>query len=145
MGMMCLGLFVFELKSAPFQSLQQQTGWRHPSNARVGLRPARQFVGPDDESITLSGVLLPPLTGGKANIAALRTMADSGKAFVLMDGNGIMYGLYVIESIDQTMTEFFADGTPRKVEFSLALKRVDDDGVEIGGDDPDYDNEGVGV
>jgi hypothetical protein len=30
----------------------------------VGKRPTYQFLGPDEECITLSGVLLPELTGG---------------------------------------------------------------------------------
>jgi|GEM_PF-198803 len=126
MGMMCLGQFVFELKSAPYQSLQRQMGWRHPSNARVGLRPARQFIGPDDESITVSGVLLPELAGNFLSLDELRDMADDGEAYVLVDGRGQLYGRWVIESLDETQTVFFRDGVPRKIEFSLALKRVDD-------------------
>jgi phage protein U len=125
MGMMCLGQFVFELKTAPYQSFQRQIGWRHPSSSRVGLRPARQFIGPDDESITISGVLLPELAGDILALDELRYMADEGDAYVLVDGTGNLYGRYVIESIDETGTLFFRDGTPRRVEFSLALKRVD--------------------
>jgi phage protein U len=130
MAMMCLGYFVFELATAPYQSAQQQSGWRHPSNSRVGLRPARQFLGRDEESITLSGVLMPELSGGEPSIAALKTMADAGRAYVLIDGNGTLLGVFVIESIDVTRTVFFTDGTARKIEFSLSLKRVDDDAVK---------------
>jgi len=131
MGMMCLGQFVFGLKTAPYQSFQHQIGWRHPSNSRVGLRPARQYIGPDDESITLSGVLLPELAGNILALDELRTMADEGDAYVLVDGTGNLYGRYVIESIDETGTVFFRDGTPRRVEFSLALKRVDAGDVDL--------------
>jgi phage protein U len=127
--MMCLGQFVFALESAPYQSAQQQAGWRHPANSRVGLRPARQFLGCDEESITLAGVLLPEITGGETTLDELREMADEGGGYVLIDGSGTLFGVFVIESIDVTRTVFFTDGVARRIEFSLALKRVDDDAV----------------
>jgi phage protein U len=133
---MCLGQFVFELASAPYQSAQQQMGWRHPSNSRVGQRPARQFLGRDEETVTLAGVLFPEVSGGEPSLAVLRAMADEGQAYVLIDGNGTLKGVFVIESIDLTRTVFFADGTARKIEFSLTLKRVDDDAVNPNGDSP---------
>ncbi len=137
MGMMCLGQFVFELKTAPYQSFQRQNGWRHPSNARLGLRPARQFIGPDDETVTLSGVLLPELAGNALSLGELRGMADDGDAYVLVDGTGKLYGRYVIESIEETGTFFFRDGTPRRIEFSIAMKRVDDGDVDQMAQDTD--------
>jgi phage protein U len=146
MAMMCLGDFVFELASAPYQSVQRQADWRHPSNERVGLRPARQFVGPGEESVTLAGVLFPGLSGGQMALDRLREMADSGYSFVLIDGNGWLWGCYVIESIEQTGTLFFEDGTPRKIDFSLKLARTDDDDVVEGGEDAAVDdNEEMGL
>lgn len=125
--MMALGLYVFGLYTVPYQQLQRQMSWRHPANSRVGRRPSRQFLGPGDDIITLSGVLYPELTGGKVSLAALKTMADEGKAWPLIEGTGIFYGLYVIEELSQTDAVFFPDGSPRKIEFSLKLTRVDDE------------------
>ena len=134
MSMMCLGQFVFELVSTPYQSSQQQMGWRHPSNSRVGLRPARQFLGRDEETVTLSGLLLPEISGGEPSLDTLRAMADEGAAYVLIDGNGKLLGVFVIESIDLTRSLFFTDGTARRIEFTLTLKRADDDAVNPTGD-----------
>ncbi|MGQ5818728.1 phage tail protein, partial [Serratia sp. IR-2025] len=39
---------------------------------------------------------------------------------------GTIYGMFVIESISETHSEFFADGSPRRTEFTLNLKRVDE-------------------
>ena len=128
--MMSLGMFVFELATVPYQELQQQLAWRHASSSRVGLRPARQFIGPDDESVNLSGVLLPEVTGGEPSLAELRQMGDDGLDYVLIDGAGVIYGQYVIESLNMTKSLFFQDGKARRIEFQLALKRVDDDVVE---------------
>lgn len=131
--MMALGLFVFALETAPYQNFQQQIGWRHPANNRVGRRPARQFMGPDDETITLSGVLLPELTGGDNTIDVLRGMADAGLSYVLIEGSGRYYGMFVIENMEITRTLFFPDGKARRLEFSLKLARVDG-GMEVLGE-----------
>lgn len=125
-AMMALGLFVFGLNTVPYQQLQRSSSWRHPSNSRVGQRPARQFAGPGDDIITLSGTLYPEITGGKISLAALRYMAETGQAWPLIEGTGMHYGLYVIEDISETASVFFADGTARKIEFSMKLARVDD-------------------
>lgn len=129
--MMALGLFVFATATLPYQQLQRTTSWRHPSNSRLGRRPARQFLGPGDDSITLSGTLYPELTGGRVSLAMVRAMAETGRAWPLIEGSGAFYGLWVIESVDETGSVFFADGSARKIDFSLKLARVDDEQVDM--------------
>lgn len=132
--MMALGMFVFMLQTVPYQDFQHQMAWRHPSNARIGLRPVCQFLGPEEESITLSGVLYPELTGGKASLMALQLMAETGKAWSLIEGNGAIHGMFVIESLSRTKSIFFSDGSARKIEFTLTLKRTDESLKEMFGD-----------
>lgn len=129
--MMALGLFVFATQTLPYQQLQRTTSWRHPSNSRLGMRPARQFMGPGDDSITLSGTLYPELTGGRVSLAMVRAMAETGMSWPLIEGSGAFYGLWVIESIDETGSVFFSDGSARKIDFSLKLARVDDEQVDM--------------
>lgn len=132
--MMALGLFVFALETAPYQEFQQQIGWRHPSNNRVGRRPSRQFTGLDDETTTLSGVLLPELSGGDNTIDVLRRMGDTGSPYVLIEGSGRYYGMFEIDSLSVTRTLFFRDGKARRIEFSLKLTRVDGQLEQVIGD-----------
>ncbi|WP_145592898.1 phage tail protein [Yersinia bercovieri] len=132
--MMALGMFVFMLQTVPYQDFQHQMAWRHPSNARIGLRPSSQFLGPDEESITLSGVLYPELTGGKVSLMALQLMAETGKAWSLIEGNGAIHGMFVVESLSRTKSLFFSDGSARKIEFTLTLKRTDESLKEMFGD-----------
>ncbi|ENK4564622.1 phage tail protein [Yersinia enterocolitica] len=132
--MMAFGMFVFMLQTVPYQDFQHQMTWRHPSNARIGKRPSSQFLGPDEESITLSGVLYPELTGGKASLMALQLMAETGKAWSLIEGNGAIHGMFVIESLSRTKSIFFSDGSARKIEFTLTLKRTDESLKEMFGD-----------
>ncbi|HDZ9199838.1 TPA: phage tail protein [Klebsiella pneumoniae] len=131
--MMVLGLFVFQLRTVPYQQLQYQRNWRHVTNNRINRRPTTQFLGPDNDQLTLSGVLMPEVTGGRLSLLALELMAEQGKAWPLIEGGGTIYGMYVIESLNQTKTEFFASGEARKIEFSLVLKRVDESLSEMFG------------
>lgn len=131
MALMAFGMFVFSLETAAYQDFQRQTEWRHGSTSRIGTNPARQFLGRGDESITLQGVLLPALAGSVLSLDTLRSMADTGKAYPLIEGTGRIYGVWVIESLSETRTIFFGDGAARRIEFTLSLKRIDDGRVDL--------------
>ena len=122
--MMILGMFVFNLNKAVYQSLNQKTDWRHPSNSRIGTLPAYQFIGRGENTITLQGSIMPGFKGSPKSLTKLSAMADKGKAYPLIGGNGRVWGQYVIESIEETHTVFFKDGTPRKIEFTLELRQI---------------------
>lgn len=129
--MLALGMFVFSLSTLAYQELQRQTEWRHPSSSRVGAAPALQFIGRGDDSITLPGIIFPELAGTTLSLDALRLMANTGKAWPMIEGTGRIYGLWVIESLSETKTVFFRDGTARRIEFTLSLKRIDDDQLDL--------------
>lgn len=129
--MAALGMFVFSLSTLAYQELQRQTDWRHATSNRVGAQPARQYVGRGEDQLTLSGLLLPELAGDVVSLDELRGMANTGKTWPLVDGTGRMRGLYVIESLSETQTLFFQDGTPRRIDFSLTLKRTDEGRIDL--------------
>ena len=122
-----LGVFVFTRQTIPFQSLDRTSSWRHPTNSVVGAMPKSQFTGKDSETVTISGRLAPEITGGKLSLAMLELMAESGAAFPLIEGADFMLmGFFVIESIQETRTELFGDGTKRLIDFTLNSRRTDD-------------------
>lgn len=129
--MIALGLFVFSLHTLAYQELQRQTNWRHPSSNRVGAAPARQFVGKGEDTITLNGLIVPEVAGERISLDALRLMADTGKAWPMVEGTGRIYGLWIIESLGETNTLFFSDGAPRRIEFTITLQRIDDSRIEL--------------
>ena len=129
--MLALGMFVFSLSSLAYQEFQRQTDWRHAVNNRVGSHPAHQFLGRANDSVTLPGVLLSELAGTALSLDMLRLMANTGKAWPMVEGTGRIYGLWVIENLSETKTVFFRDGTPRRIEFTLTLKRTDDDRIDL--------------
>ncbi|MFB2761525.1 phage tail protein [Shewanella xiamenensis] len=129
--MMTLGFFVFSRLTVPYQASQHDMVWRHPTNSRVGARPSAQFLGVGDETLTLSGVLMPEITGGELSLEALRKMADTGKAYPLIEGRGTVTGFFVIEKISRGRSEFFSDGAARRIEFTIELKRVDEKNTSL--------------
>lgn len=128
--MMALGMFVFGMHTLAYQEFQRQTNWRHGSTSRIGTNPARQFLGRGDDTITLPGVLVSGLTGTQISLDLLRQMADTGKAWTLIEGTGRIYGIWVIESMQETRTYFFKDGAARRIEFTLTLQRIDDGEID---------------
>lgn len=126
-ALMSLGFFVFMRQTVPFAETSREISYNHPTNAVVGKLPRTQFTGKASETLSISGTLIPEITGGKLSLTALELMAERGKAYPLIDGATFMVqGWFVIENISIQSSEFFGDGTPRKIDFSLSLKRTDD-------------------
>ncbi|MDK1707004.1 phage tail protein [Serratia marcescens] len=141
--MMILGMFVFMLKTVPFQQLERGNTFRHAKAERVGASPRYQYIGPDEEPVTLSGTLYPEVTGGDISLAVLRAMAYTGKAWPLIDGAGLVFGMFVITGLKQTQAEFFSDGKARKIDFTLTLKKVNEDPLEHLGEYVDQAEQGL--
>ncbi|MBF5003381.1 phage tail protein [Diaphorobacter caeni] len=141
--MAALGQFTFALSTLAFTEMRRSSAFRHASNSRVGARPGLQYVGPGDETISLTGLLAPEFMGDRLAIERLRDMATKGSAYALVNGAGESFGAWVIESVDETGSIFIREGVARRTEFTLNLKRADDaqadpaggsDGGEVWGD-----------
>lgn len=124
--MMTLGTFAFGMDTAPYQQLQRSMTWRYGASERVGARAARQYLGPGEDTVRISGVLAPEITGDPASLDVLREMAADGEPLPLVDGRGRVYGAYTITAIEETSAYLFADGTPRRIEFAITLERDED-------------------
>lgn len=130
--LLALGMFDFAIDTALFSQIQRRRNWRHPSNDRVGARAASQFAGPGDDIITIGGLLAPGQIGHAEALDDIALMADAGEAYPLLDGEGYVYGAYVITDLDETKKHFLVDGQALAVDFVITLKRVDDDEGETG-------------
>lgn len=130
--LLSLGMFAFSIDDALFDQLRRRRTWRHPSGDRVGARPSSQFAGPGDDLITLAGLLAPGQIGRADALEDLAAMADTGEAYPLVDGEGYVYGAFVIEGLDESKKFFGVTGQARSNDFTLDLKRVDDDEGETG-------------
>lgn len=125
--LLALGLFTFSIDTIAFDEIARRADWRHATSPRIGARDATQFTGPGVETIGLPGTVYLEIADGRVSIDELRRMADTGDAWSLVDGRGYVYGAYVITGIDDRGKAFFPDGTPRQIDFSIDLLRVDSD------------------
>lgn len=132
--MLALGLFVFMRQTLPFQNMDRTSAFNWKDNARVGKRAAFQYIGPGEDTINIAGALYPELTGGVLSLAAVRLMAEQGRSWPLIDGTGMIYGMYVISSVTENGSEYYSDGSPRKINFTLKLTRVDESLEALAGD-----------
>lgn len=129
--MMTLGFFVFDLRTTPYDQAQRQSSWRLPSQSPINHRPVYQFLGPDDDTLTLNGSVYTAISAGRVSLDLIRVMAEQGKAWPLIEGSGRMYGFWSITSVNETSTHLLRDGVPQKIEFSITLVRVDQQRLDL--------------
>lgn len=124
--MMVLGEFKFSIAVAAYEELTRVSSYSWPEQSIIGTEPVMQFTGKEAETISLHGVLYSVAdfaTTPTKQLPKLRAMAEKGTAYSLTSGTGRFLGQWVIAKISEKGGSFFADGTPRKIEFDLNLKR----------------------
>jgi len=132
--MMSLGLFVFKLSTLPYQNTTHTMNYGLGTNARFGQRPVSQFIGLGEETISIKGQLLPEVTGGISYLQTLQAMAESGRAWPLIEGSGTIYGMFIIKSLSNDSAQFNSNGQARSITFTLSLTRVDESQAAMFGD-----------
>lgn len=129
--LMCLGQFPFTTDTLTFTQIQRQRSWQYADNSVAKGRKKRQFIGSGDDTVSLPGLIYQEHgIGNRFAIDDLAAMADTGQGFVLVDGSGYLYGVFTIDSIDETKEVLLFDGVPRKIDFTIKLTRVDDERIE---------------
>ena len=130
--LMCLGQFPFTTDTLTFTQIQRQRTWQYAENSVAKGRKKRQFIGSGEDTISLPGLIYQEHGfGNRFALDDLAAMADTGQGFVLVDGSGYLYGVYNIDSIDETKSILMDNGVPRKVDYTLKLSRVDDERIEM--------------
>ena len=125
--MMILGIYRFAIKSSAYQTLKRQSEYKWQEINRIGSNPTLQFTGFGVETIDLEGVIYPHFNGGLRQITLMRAQAGLGKPLFLISGNGFAFGRWCISKISENQSNFLKDGSPRKIEFSITLKRYGED------------------
>ena len=122
---MQLGSYQFSVATAAYQELQRITEYSWAKVDRVGKAPARQYTGPGDDTIDLSGTIHPHWQGGLWQIDTMRKLAATGKPqrMVAMPtlGQGVDLGLWVIERIEEQQSRLLAGGIPAKQTFRMRI------------------------
>ena len=131
--LLALGDYRFSVDTAAYRELTRVTEYRWPSQARLGRRPARQFMGVGEDTVTVRGVVYPHHRGGLGQLEAMRAQAGRGEPLRMVGGDGGVLGRWVITRIEETQLEHWPDGAPRRQDFVLELAHYgDDEGAEAG-------------
>ena len=125
--MMALGEYRFSLTTAAYEEFTHSAEYRWAAQERLGRLPARQYLGPGSETVSLRGVLHPHYRGGMGQLDRMRTEAARGEPLRMTEGNGRIWGDWVVTRVEETRRVFDADGAPRRVEFRLELARYGED------------------
>ena len=131
--MLNLGGYSFEIGTTPYQELVRQTGWNWPEQELIGATPAMQFTGRQSEKISLKGMLVPGFTGGRLAVEIVRLLGDLGRPLPLITGQGFFLGLWVIESVEHGEDIHFSNGEPRRMSFTINLKKYADTIISLTG------------
>lgn len=121
--LVALGAYRFAVASGGVGSVDRTTEWRWASQEVIGAPPALQYIGPGEDKVTLKGIIFPHYRGGLGQVDAMRAQAGRGQPLTLVDGTGRYYGVWVITSIGEEKSFLFADGAPRRIEFTVEIKR----------------------
>ncbi len=123
-----LGLITID-SPGPFNATDssEEFGGDHAVKAVVGARQPREFVGPADGKMTLSGTLFPDLFAryghatGLNEVETLRAMAEGGAPQILVRGDGSNLGWWIIEKVSQKASKLSAGGVGRVIAYDIAL------------------------
>jgi len=121
-AMLALGEYVFFVPLSAYNELKHSTEYRWVSQDRYKKRPAKQFLGPGNETIDLTGVIFPEQAEHLNQVEAMRAEAAKGTPLPLADNYGDLHGEWVILSIEETRSHHMIEGTPLKIEYALHLE-----------------------
>ena len=93
----------------------------------VGAQQPREFVGPADNRLTLSGTIFPFRfaaaggSSGQSEIALLKSYAGSGQPQPIVRGDGLNMGFYLIEKAQLKHRDLSRIGIGRRQSFAISL------------------------
>ncbi len=93
----------------------------------LGVRPRREFMGEGEETLTLSGRLLPSKIGGLLELESLQSIRRAGEAVPVMRGDGTMLGWFVITQISSPHGNLERDGIGFTIDYRITMARTEPD------------------
>lgn len=130
--MMRLGTFKFGIYTAAYQELNRSTEYTWGRQSVYGGWDNLQYLGPGQDTQTLTGVIFTEFKGGTGQLDALRALAATGEPQLLISGTGRILGYWTIDRIEDGQTLFAAFGVPRRQEFTINMSKYSDSAGRLG-------------
>jgi len=131
---MTVGDTEFTVDAPYYDRLRRQDEYRWAEIARLGRKPAQQFIGNGAMQLEISGEIITVLNPGggddyvgMGSLDDLRAAASEGAPLFVIDGMGYEYGNMVVLSVSEEQTELLDNGAARKETFSIVLKEYGED------------------
>jgi phage protein U len=124
------GLVLFQVYPFNVHEVTHSTATDWSRKEIAGAPIFREWVGEGDEEINLRGRVFPHffqgsrLGNGMGHLDILDEMRRYGKAYMLMRGDGISLGWYVIDHLSRGHANLDSKGIGRKIEFEARFQRV---------------------
>jgi phage protein U len=134
--LLAVGPFQFYASAPSFEKLRFNAKFRWEPQKRLGRDPAMQFLGPDERTVDIDGVMYPEAFGGEDLLTSMHSAARSGAIYPLISMGdagftGMVMGLWCIVDILNTR-QFWGNNGPRRIEFNIVLKSYGEDGIAGG-------------
>lgn len=95
----------------------------------LGSLPGREFMGEGDDTIVLSGQLLPEKIGGLTELETLHGFRRAGQRLPVMRGDGKMLGWFVITDLREQHAQLLRNGVGGELTHTVTLAKVDPAGT----------------
>ena len=118
------GVLQFEVMPLNLHEADHETAtdWAHKEIAGAAIY--REWVGENDEVLTIRGRLFPYRIGGMSNIELFEAQRRGGIANMLVRGDGRVLGWFVCEKIIRAHTYLSSQGIGQQISFDAVLVRV---------------------
>ena len=133
-AMYSLGSYIFKLNTAVPRAVKRSTDFTWSQQERLNRSPAQQSVGYGTDAINFNGVLFPCSENGKTakeQLSKMRLEAAKMQPLMLVDGDGYVYGRWVIKKVTEDRAHLWSDSCPRRINFSLSMAYYGEDGEGV--------------
>jgi phage protein U len=116
-----LGDIEFSLPEGSFTQIERRTSWRVDVPDPITGLGTPDVRGRASDELRLTGAVFPGISGHLDSVDRLRDAGDAGEPLLLVDGEGTIYGEWVVSSVEESRQEHLPTGIPRKMSWVLVL------------------------
>lgn len=124
--LMTLGEIRFSVLEGAYTGLTRTLEMEVAKVSRAGRQAARQVLG-EDETVEIEGSCFPGQRHALDRVESFRALARTKQPAMLTDGLGVVWGLFIIERVDERGSAFIGNGMAQRQDFTIALGRFGED------------------
>lgn len=124
--LMTLGDIRFSVPEGSYRSLSRTLEITTAKLARAGRQASRQVLGLD-ETVDIEGVCYPGQRHARDRVDSFRTLARTREPQMLTDGTGTVWGLFIVERVEERGSDFLTNSVAQRQDFRISLGAFGED------------------